>query len=345
MDTDGNRHLMDSHNVVGYEDDGPNLPIVNFVNSAGLDPIDLMNDENDDCVSRTDSWCEILSSLRDDDNDDTDDSSNNYSSSSQSNDNEIKRNAMLTTHDNKTDTNDENTNNEKPEKELSSISDELTCPLCLDIIVQATTLVPCGHTICLSCIPSTLANLTLCCRDGKECPVCRDPVTQTFPCRSVNNIIESIMRTQGRSSTHVTMKGFSIDDIQAYHDRCEIIEQKKRSAQAQCKNPYKISGNKRMRHPDFSTLHESELLFGGRPHRNVDFIRQPPALPQAHLNYNFRFHAPIGSNVDVSDHNTNVGVQASSISWATVHGFNSSQQLNNASTSAGSSADDAICLD
>lgn len=308
-----------------------NAPAAIFVSNARMEPIDLLKDESDDCDSENELWGDIISCLRDGEKHDIDGETNIVG-----NDNQINGNAICTTNDNHSDKDNENMKIGRKEQAVSSISEELTCPLCLDIIVEATTLVPCGHTVCLSCIPSAL---TVSCHSMKECPVCRDKFTQTFPCRVVNNIVETMIRAQEESSTCVTLKGFSADDIQAYRGRCDVIERSKRSKE-RFGNWNTTTANKR----------RCQLNMPGHDPSSVDGIiqRQPDFNQQIrepqHLYWNYHMtHDHTSPGVDSSNPNASNLNHNGSRAWTSESG--SRQLLNFISTSAGSSADDAIYLD
>jgi Zinc finger, C3HC4 type (RING finger) len=301
-------------------------PIMNL-----LEPIDLENEETDDCLT---DWFETLSSLSGNNNDDyNDDSSDTASSNTSVNVNDNSEQILSAPREHS-----ENVEATVQENPNSSISDELTCPICLDIVVQATTLVPCGHTICLSCIPCTS---TVAC--NKECPVCRDAFTQTFPCRTVNNIIEAIIRTQSENSSSFTMDGFSVDDVQVYRDRCDTVERSRRAKAHEEKLAPKSSNKRRLRSWDYTHPHSTRQ-------RNHDL--QPRPVTQ-HVPLNFFPPVSTAPNIPTTfNSSTSVigGTSTTHIGWTPVdgstqsRGYTTSQQINYLS-SYGSSADDAICIE
>ncbi|XP_030835828.1 E3 ubiquitin-protein ligase TRIM36-like [Strongylocentrotus purpuratus] len=91
---------------------------------------------------------------------------------------------------------------EKTEEEkASSSSENLTCPLCLDIFDEATILTSCGHTFCRKCLKKyDLSHQDL---DHMICPLCRK-ITKL----SVNRVDDFL--------TNVTVNGL-VDD---YHAKC-----------------------------------------------------------------------------------------------------------------------------
>ena len=88
----------------------------------------------------------------------------------------------------------------KASSALSSATlEEFCCPVCLEIQVQATTLVPCGHSFCLACQ-----------RSASECPTCRARIQTRVPCRALNNVIAALA-----SGGHF----LDDEDVQHYHER------------------------------------------------------------------------------------------------------------------------------
>ncbi|XP_030836922.1 E3 ubiquitin-protein ligase TRIM71-like [Strongylocentrotus purpuratus] len=91
---------------------------------------------------------------------------------------------------------------EKAEEEKApSSSDNLTCPLCLDIFDVATILTSCGHTFCRKCLKNyDLSHQDL---DHMICPLCRN--TTKLSANRVDDFL-----------TNVTVNGL-VDD---YHAKC-----------------------------------------------------------------------------------------------------------------------------
>ena len=51
------------------------------------------------------------------------------------------------------------------------MEDELSCPVCLDVLEEAST-IPCGHLFCKACIHEYESSY------GGTCPVCRQPFSR-----------------------------------------------------------------------------------------------------------------------------------------------------------------------
>lgn len=85
----------------------------------------------------------------------------------------------------------------------SAIADEFSCAYCLEILVRTTTLVPCGHSFCRGCV-----------ENQKECPTCRGAVQTTVHCRSLDNVIATMV-------AHPQVSVFSADDMEKYTERAE----------------------------------------------------------------------------------------------------------------------------
>ena len=66
------------------------------------------------------------------------------------------------------------------------LSEELQCPICLEMFNRATTL-GCGHTFCADCLQQA--------RDtsGDRCPLCRDNIVITLRSVTLDNIISGVM--------------------------------------------------------------------------------------------------------------------------------------------------------
>jgi hypothetical protein len=80
------------------------------------------------------------------------------------------------------------------------ISEEITCSVCLDIMVYPQTVSPCGHSFCGQCLIDTI----------KECPHCRAKVQSKVHSRHLESLITTL-------TTIPTL--LNNDDIKHYHDR------------------------------------------------------------------------------------------------------------------------------
>lgn len=84
----------------------------------------------------------------------------------------------------------------------SSLADEFVCAFCLEILFQATTIVPCGHSFCRGCIVQCTV-----------CPTCRGPRVTTVPCRTMDNVIATLVQQPAINNC------FEKDDIATYQER------------------------------------------------------------------------------------------------------------------------------
>ena len=64
----------------------------------------------------------------------------------------------------------------------SKISEDINCSVCLDILCKPQTLISCGHSFCKSCI------------SFNSCPHCRQPVEGVVPARSLESLIDTLVR-------------------------------------------------------------------------------------------------------------------------------------------------------
>ena len=60
---------------------------------------------------------------------------------------------------------------------------DLSCKKCLNILENATTLEPCGHTFCFSCVNSV---------DLSKCPECNREIAGCFKNRPVESVLPQI---------------------------------------------------------------------------------------------------------------------------------------------------------
>ena len=85
--------------------------------------------------------------------------------------------------------------NQQHKEFASKISDEINCSICLDILVNPLTLVPCGHSFCTNCCLSESTRngrrrRTLC---FDKCPHCRQPINETAPSRQLESLIDTLV--------------------------------------------------------------------------------------------------------------------------------------------------------
>jgi hypothetical protein len=84
---------------------------------------------------------------------------------------------------------------------LKDASEEAMCAVCMEIMVEATTIVPCGHLFCKTCLSSL-----------PECPNCRLVVKQTMPLKGMDNLIHKLV---------LSGKVFCPPDMQQYWKRIQ----------------------------------------------------------------------------------------------------------------------------
>ena len=86
---------------------------------------------------------------------------------------------------------------------LQEASEEVMCAVCMEIIVEATAVVTCGHTYCGTCLKSL-----------SECPNCRLAVKQTIPLKGMDNLIHKLVVSQSVFCPH---------DMQQYWKRIQGV--------------------------------------------------------------------------------------------------------------------------
>jgi hypothetical protein len=80
----------------------------------------------------------------------------------------------------------------------AQVLEECSCAICLDLQVQSTCIVPCGHSFCQQCV----ANET-------TCPTCRGTIESRVPCFALSAVVLALTASGLLSS----------DDLQAYQQR------------------------------------------------------------------------------------------------------------------------------
>jgi Zn-finger nucleic acid-binding protein len=81
------------------------------------------------------------------------------------------------------------------------VLDQMCCAICLDILVNPQTIVPCGHTYCGSCLTEI-----------DNCPECRGSITSRVPALQLNGLIESLVQQQVPNM-------FNPSDLEHYQER------------------------------------------------------------------------------------------------------------------------------
>jgi Ring finger domain len=102
--------------------------------------------------------------------------------------------------------------------------EELTCPICQELIVAGYSLVPCGHHFCGVCLSGWLAT-------KQDCPNCRQRCTAP-PVRS--NAVDNIIA--------LTVKGLDEDDQISFNERKQDWEQQKAVLEPKLKDTSKFGG-------------------------------------------------------------------------------------------------------
>jgi hypothetical protein len=85
---------------------------------------------------------------------------------------------------------------------LKDASEEAACAVCMEIMVEATAIVPCGHMFCKICVSSL-----------SECPNCRSVVQRNIPLKGMDNIIHKLVLSGNVFCPH---------DVQQYWKRLQI---------------------------------------------------------------------------------------------------------------------------
>ena len=109
----------------------------------------------------------------------------------------------------------------------NSSTEEFSCPICLDILVDSVTIVPCGHHFCKSCLEPLI----------RECPTCRMHVqSKPFPSRSLDHAIALLI--DGRPDL------FADDDVQQYLQRTNRLSGHQPSARKRAKHSHPGTNSK-----------------------------------------------------------------------------------------------------
>lgn len=95
--------------------------------------------------------------------------------------------------------------------------EEMTCSICMDIIVKSTFCIPCGHVFCRQCVENLKPTGSTCTkkndkRKKHECPNCRKDITSLMFTFHTDNIILSMVKRGD----------FEVDDALHFLKRSEI---------------------------------------------------------------------------------------------------------------------------
>ena len=82
-------------------------------------------------------------------------------------------------------------------------SEECMCAVCMEIMVQSTAVVPCGHLYCKEC----LVGIT-------ECPNCRLGIQSTLPVKTMDNVIDKLVTSK---------RVFAATDVEQYQSRVKPL--------------------------------------------------------------------------------------------------------------------------
>jgi len=114
---------------------------------------------------------------------------------------------------------------DKQEDHSSKIADEINCSICLDILVNPLTLVPCGHSFCTTCCLADSAKRgrhrkTLC---FEKCPQCRHPIKETVRSRELDSLIDTLVRVPNLLFQNEDDKKEYLKRKQVENDRSQIL--------------------------------------------------------------------------------------------------------------------------
>jgi hypothetical protein len=87
------------------------------------------------------------------------------------------------------------------EEAMESIRGETECSICMEIMVEPSTIVPCGHSFCKDCL-----------KHQSACAVCRGPIHTQVVCKNLENLIESMVKASNN-------RIFERNDVESYHSR------------------------------------------------------------------------------------------------------------------------------
>jgi RING-type zinc-finger len=87
------------------------------------------------------------------------------------------------------------------------VGEEAICAICMEIMLEPRTVAPCGHSFCRLCLTRQ-----------SECAECRGPITSHVVCRSLQNLIEQLVKLHTNGTTV-----FENEDFETYINRSEGI--------------------------------------------------------------------------------------------------------------------------
>ena len=85
------------------------------------------------------------------------------------------------------------------------VSEDTMCAICMEIMVEPQTIVPCGHSFCKGCLQTQT-----------ECAECRGPLHGQVTCRSLQNLIGDLVEV---ATTQPHLAIFDKEDLESYHGR------------------------------------------------------------------------------------------------------------------------------
>jgi hypothetical protein len=94
-----------------------------------------------------------------------------------------------------------NNNNSRSKYDFKMVLDQMCCAICLEILVNPQTIVPCGHTYCGPCLGEM---------KNDNCPECRSSMTSRVPALQLKGLIESLVQVPNTLNP---------SDIEHYQDR------------------------------------------------------------------------------------------------------------------------------
>lgn len=148
------------------------------------------------------------------------------------------------------------TEDEKQEGKFSSkISDDINCPICLDILVCPRTLVPCGHSFCRSCCFSNSK------QNGRnretlsftKCPHCRQAIEDTVPSRQLESLIDTLVTVPNLLFSNDDDKQHYLERRNKENERSPVLEVPART-------------RKRRRRDEFHSQHYATAQHGNTYH-------------------------------------------------------------------------------